>query len=46
MPNNKVLAAFVFAAATILYCAYNTLVQPTTAQRIEREFGVTVARFR
>lgn len=46
MPNNKVLAAFVLATAVILYCAFATLVQPTSAQRIEREFGVTVVKFR
>lgn len=46
MPSNKVLGAFVLAAAMILYCAFVTLVQPTTAQRIEREFGVSVAKFR
>lgn len=46
MPNNRVLVAFVLATAVILYCAFVTLVQPTTAQRIEREFGMSVVKFR
>lgn len=46
MPNNKVLAAFILAVAVIIYCAFASMVRVPSAQRIEREFGVSVVKFR
>lgn len=46
MPSNKIVVAFVLSVFTIVYCAFATLVQPTSAQRVEREYGVPVVKWK
>lgn len=45
MFSDKTVALFLLVATVILYCTVATLVQPA-GQRIEKQYGVSVARFR
>lgn len=46
MPNNKIIVMFVLSLFTIVYCAFAAVGKPTSAQRIEREYGVPVVKWK
>lgn len=46
MWDNRIIVVFALSASMIVYCAFATLVQPTSAQRIEREYGVPVVKWK
>lgn len=46
MWDNRIIVAFALSTFVIVYYAFATLIQPTSAQRIEREYGVPVVKWK